>query len=195
MVLYHEHYIRLYHYLITYSWNQFIQTWAFTCKIRLISPFYIKHYHFLYCNNATTFVNVTCVFIWPPTSMKYPSPGHRCCCIVWASAINAAAWLRHKTDYCAFLLERREPHGVPSPCSHTCMGCAAVCLTVMPSFSDTTDVSTIGHSFKTDRIRTPLVHVAQYGDDITGRELNLRNCPVGSGSRTNNLSNSGDRWR
>ena len=43
--------------------------------------------------------------------------------------------------------------------------------------SDTTDVSTIGHSSKTDRSRTPLFHVAQYGDDIIGRELNLKKLP------------------
>ena len=55
-----------------------------------------------------------------------------------------------------FLLERREPRGVPSPCGHSCMACATVCLTVVPSFSDTTDVSAIDHSFKTDRSRTPL---------------------------------------
>ena len=54
------------------------------------------------------------------------------------------------------------------------MACATVCLTVVPSFSDITAVSTIGHSFKTDRSRTPLFHVAQYEDDIIGRELNLR---------------------
>ena len=29
-------------------------------------------------------------------------------------------------------------------------------------------------SFKTDTSRTPLFHVAQYGDDIIGRELHLR---------------------
>ena len=57
------------------------------------------------------------------------------------------------------------------------MVCATVCLTVMPSFSDITDVLTFGHSFKTDRSRTPLFHVAQYGDDIIGRELNLRKLP------------------
>ena len=61
--------------------------------------------------------------------------------------------------------------------------CATVCLTVVPSFSDTTDVSTIGHSSKTDRSRTHLFHVAQYEDDIIGRELNLRKLPVGSGNR------------
>ena len=60
----------------------------------------------------------------------------------------------------------------------------------MPSFSDITDVSTIDHSFKTDRSRTPLFQVAQYGDDIIGRKLNLKNCPGGSGSRTHNLPNS-----
>ena len=74
-----------------------------------------------------------------------------------------------------FLLERREPHGVSSPCGHRCMVCATVCLTVMPSFSYITDVSIIGHRFKTDISRTPLFHVAQYGDDSIGRELNLRN--------------------
>ena len=76
--------------------------------------------------------------------------------------------------FCAFLLERREPRGVPSKCGHSCMVCASVYLTVTPSFSDITDVSIIGHSFKTNRSRTPLFHVAQYGDDIIGRELNLR---------------------
>ena len=59
------------------------------------------------------------------------------------------------------------------------MLCATVCLTVVASFSDTTDVSTICHSSKTDRSRTPLFHVAQYGDGIIGRELNLRKLPDG----------------
>ena len=68
------------------------------------------------------------------------SMGTRCYCVVWASATNAAAWLRYRTDYCAFRLERREPHGVPSPCGHNRMVCAIVCLTVMPSFSDLTNV-------------------------------------------------------
>ena len=54
---------------------------------------------------------------------------------------------------------------------------ATVCLTVVPSFSGITDVSTIGHSSKTDRSRTPLFHVAQYGDDIIDGELNLRKLP------------------
>ena len=57
------------------------------------------------------------------------------------------------------------------------MVCATVCLTVMPSFLDITDVPTIGHSFKTDRSRIPLFHVMQYGDAIIGRELNLRKLP------------------
>ena len=57
------------------------------------------------------------------------------------------------------------------------MVCATVSLTVLLSFSDTTDVSTIGHSSKIDRSRTPLFHVAQYGDDIIGRELNRRKLP------------------
>ena len=47
--------------------------------------------------------------------------------------------------------------------------CATVCLTVTSSFSDITDVSTIGHSFKTVRRRTPVCDVAQYEDDIIGR--------------------------
>ena len=76
-----------------------------------------------------------------------------------------------------FLLERRERHGVPSPRGQSCMVCDTVCLTVMSPFSDITDVLTIGHSFKTERSRTPLFHVAQYGDDITGREFNLRKLP------------------
>ena len=76
--------------------------------------------------------------------------------VVWTSATNAAAWLRHRTDYCAFLLERREPHGVRSPCGHSCTVCYIVCLRVMPSFSDITGVSVIGHSFKTGRSRTPI---------------------------------------
>ena len=42
-----------------------------------------------------------------------------------------------------------------TPCSDRCMVCATVCLTVAPSFSDITNVSTISHSFKTDRSRTP----------------------------------------
>ena len=121
------------------------------------------------------------MYFLAPTSIIYSSMGPRCYCVVWASATNTAAWLRHRTDYCAFLLERLEPHGVPGPCGHSCMVCATVCLTVMPSFSDITDVSTIGLSFKTDRSRTPLFHVAQCGENIIGRELNLReNCPVGS---------------
>ena len=57
------------------------------------------------------------------------------------------------------------------------MVCATVCLTVMPSFSARADVSTVSHSFKTDRSRTPSFHVAQYGDDIIGREYNLRKLP------------------
>ena len=76
-----------------------------------------------------------------------------------------------------FLLERREPHGVPSPCGHRFMVYATVCLTVVPSFSDINNVSTIGHSFKTDRSRIPLFHITQYGDDIIRRELNLRKLP------------------
>ena len=57
------------------------------------------------------------------------------------------------------------------------MVCDTFCLTVAPWFSDITDVSTIGHSFKTDRSLTPLFHVAQYGNDIINRELKLRKLP------------------
>ena len=57
------------------------------------------------------------------------------------------------------------------------MECVCCLSKVKPSFSDIADVPTIGHSFKTDRIRNPLFHVAQYGDGIIGRELNLRKLP------------------
>ena len=87
--------------------------------------------------------NVTRVFIEPPTSIIYSSTGPRCSFVVWASATNAAAWLRHRTDHCACLLEKREQHGVSSPCDRRCMVCATVYLTVMPSFSDMTDVMSV----------------------------------------------------
>ena len=62
------------------------------------------------------------------------------------------------------------------------MVCVTVCLTVIPSFSDITDVSTIGHGTKTSNCRTPLSHIAQYEDDIIVVELNLdENCSVSSG--------------
>ena len=48
------------------------------------------------------------------------------------------------------------------------MVCATVCLTVMSSFSDTSDVTTLGHNFNSNRSRATLFHVAQYGDDIIG---------------------------
>ena len=124
------------------------------------------------------------MYLFSPYEYYILPTGSCCCCVVLVSTTNTAAWLWHRMDYCALLLERREPHGIPSPCGHSCMVCATVCLTVMPSFWDITNVSTIGHSFKTDRSRTPLLHVAQYGDDIIGRELNSENCLVGSGSWT-----------
>ena len=59
-----------------------------------------------------------------------------------APPLRAAAWLRHRTEYCAFLLQRHEPHGVPSPCRHNCMVC--YCLSNSYAIiSDITDVSTI----------------------------------------------------
>ena len=105
--------------------------------------------------------------------MIYSSSRPHCYRVVCASATNVAAWLRHTTDYCAFLLERGEPHGVPSPCGHSFMMCATDCLTFMPLFLDITDVSNKDHSFKTDRSPIPLFHVVQYGDDIIGQELNI----------------------
>ena len=54
------------------------------------------------------------------------------CITICKAMVNVAAWLRHRTNYCAFLLERHEPHGVSSPCGHRCMVCATVCLTIMP---------------------------------------------------------------
>ena len=61
----------------------------------------------------------------------------------------------------------------------------------MPSFSDITDVSTIGNSFNINNSRTALFHVAQYEDDIVDRELNLDEiCLVDSESRTHNLPKS-----
>ena len=47
----------------------------------------------------------------------------------------------------------------------------------MLSFSDISDVSANGHSFKTDRSRIPLFHVVKYGDDAIGRELIVRTLP------------------
>ena len=94
-------------------------------------------------------------------------------------------------DYSAFLLERHEPHGIPSPCGHSCMIHTIVSLTAMPSFSHITDVLTISQSLKTDNRHTTLFHVMQYGDDIIGQELTLdENCLVSSGSQTLNLLNS-----
>ena len=114
--------------------------------------------------------------------IMYSSTELRCCCVVWASATIVAARLTHRTDYCAFLLEWREPHFVPNPCGHSCMVCPTVSLTVMPSYSDITDVSNICQSFRTNNRRTLLFHVARYKDDIICRKLNLdENCPVVSG--------------
>ena len=103
------------------------------------------------------------------------------------------SWLRHRTYYCAFLLERREPHGVPRPCGHRCV---CVCATVCHCFSDNQRFNyDIGHSFKTDIRRISFFYGAPYGDDVIGRELNLdENCPIGStvGRRIHNLPNSCD---
>ena len=55
------------------------------------------------------------------TSIIYSSPGHSCCCVVWVSAAIAAAWLRHRTDYCAFFLGRFEPHRLSGSCGHSCV--------------------------------------------------------------------------
>ena len=45
-----------------------------------------------------------------------------------------------------------EPHGIPSPYYHSCVVCVTICLTVMTSFSNTTDVSTTDCSFKTNNL-------------------------------------------
>ena len=64
---------------------------------------------------------------------------------------------RHRRDFCAFLLEKRDPHGVPSSFGHSCMACATVRLPVTPSFSVVTDVSTLRLRFKTDIRRNPVI--------------------------------------
>ena len=110
-----------------------------------------------------------------PTSIIYSSPGPRCCCVVWTSATNAAVWLRHRTDY--RVVNHMAYLARVATVVWCVRVCATVCLTVMLSFSDTTDVLTIGHSFKIDRSRTPLFYVAQYEDNIVGLELNLRKLP------------------
>ena len=102
------------------------------------------------------------MYFFSPTSIIYSTP-EPVVVLVRASPIIDAALLRDRTDYCTFLIERREPQGVPSSCDHSCI------VAVIPSFSDITDVSTIVHRLKTDRNRAPLIHVAQYGDDIIGR--------------------------
>ena len=73
-----------------------------------------------------------CHYLWEYYKLTYQQDS-----IVIVSYETAAAWLRHRTVYCAFLPERREPHGVPSVCGHSCMVYPTVCQTVMPSFSDT----------------------------------------------------------
>ena len=102
----------------------------------------------------------------------------------------------HRTDYCTFLLER---HGV----NH--MGCLAhvftvvLCvllfvLKVMSLFTDKIHISTISHSFKINNRRTLLFHVAQYEDDIIGRELNLsENCPIVKGVETRTFRTTGPK--
>ena len=126
-----------------------------------------------------------------PTSIIYSSPGPRRCFSY--EPVQQMQQLGLDTEWIIVPFALK-PHGIPSLCGHSYMICASVCLTVMPSFSDITDVLTIGHSFKTDRSRTPLLHFMQYGNDIIGRELNLDvNCLVGNWSRTHNLPNSCDR--
>ena len=85
----------------------------------------------------------------------YSSLGPHCCRVVWASTGIAAACLRHRTSYCTFLLKRCEPHGIPSPRSHSYMVHITVYLTVMSSFSDITNISNFGHSLKTDNCYIP----------------------------------------
>ena len=51
--------------------------------------------------------------------------------------------------------------------------------------------SKISHSFSIKNRHTHLLHIAQFGNDIIGRELTLdENFLAGSRSRTHNLTNS-----
>ena len=73
--------------------------------------------------------------------------------------------------------------GVPSPCGHSCMVCATVCLTAMPSFSDISDFQQSAKFQGRQKLHPLFFHVAQYGDDIIGYLLNFdESCPVGSES-------------
>ena len=77
------------------------------------------------------FCNATCVFIWHLASIIHYSSGPCCYYVVLASLTVAAV--------CCLSLERRESHDVPSPYVHSCMLCATVYITVMPSFLDITE--------------------------------------------------------
>ena len=90
-------------------------------------------YDLLHTFSTSNFMSCNLCIYLAPSSIIYSSPGPHCCCVVWASATHAATWLRHRMN-CTFLLERREPNGVPSPCGHSCMVCATVCLTVVIVF-------------------------------------------------------------
>ena len=136
--------------------------------------------------------------------------GPRCCCVVWASATMAAAWLRHRTDYCAFSFERREPHGIPSSCiwpqlygvpiAHvaTVVWCVLLFVEQLCHHFQTSPTFQLSATVSRQTVVAPLIlrRAVGYRDDIVGRELNLEeNCPVGSGNGTHNLPNSCDRWR
>ena len=100
-----------------------------------------------------------CIYLGPYEYYVLLTGPHYCCCVVWASAAIAAVWLRHRTDYCTFLLRRRKPHGVPSPCSHGFMVCCCLSKSYAIVFRYTLRcyVLTIGHSFKTNSGRTIVV--------------------------------------
>ena len=80
-----------------------------------------------------------CIYLARTSRLLYtPHRGH-----VVVVSYGPAPLLRllglESTDYCASLLERREPHGVSSSCGHSCVLCATVCPTVMPLFSEITE--------------------------------------------------------
>ena len=123
----------------------------------------------------------------PHTSIIYSSPEPRCCCVVWPSATNAAAWHRHRMIIVPISAKGVNHIAYPSPCVHSCMVCVCVCATVCYAIG-------FRHSrrfnyrpqFQDRQSPHPRIsRRAQYGDDIIGRELNIHeNCSVGSGSRT-----------
>ena len=139
--------------------------------------------------NVTTQCNV-CIYL-APTSIIYSSQRLHCCCGHIGQCCYSDSLVGVKTNWISVLFSLKGMnHMVNLVNVARVVWCATVWLTVMPSFSDITDVSPVGHSFKTNICRKLLFHVTQYGD-IIGWELNLdENCLIGSGSRTQNLPSS-----